>query len=405
MKIKGNRKTVKDLFTSDELTLYNLTPYPRKVDILYKVLKAKVEEDPDYELWVPLTYIKYTRNGMAGEQTVFHDDGVYVSNKGNIHFLRKDTGDSKGYPGSSGYLSFRIRTKDGALTAMVNRLVCCCFIPVGAQQTISDIHELQVNHKDTIKINNYFTNLEWMTNAQNVQHAVDNGLRKYLKGEAHYTTRPLKGKVHIPGEYQNTEFIVSGLAEQEILNVKHSAREAANGRLKQAKGCYWAFAAPEEIKSLPKVSTLPVTLQDLIRNYDSNFKATIWGMNLRTGAMTDFIGTAKMREYNVYPSAVYHCINGRIPGHKGWVFLRELGDETEESIRGRLEALVSIYTTTQDPRNTGYRGFKRDGTTTSIYFGKKEIEAAGFESKKVYKCTREPHRIHKGYFWKQIKTV
>lgn len=43
----------------------------------------------------------------------------------------------------------------------------------------------QINHKDTIKTNNIYSNLEWCTNFYNQQHAIENGLVNYVKGEKH----------------------------------------------------------------------------------------------------------------------------------------------------------------------------------------------------------------------------
>ena len=51
-----------------------------------------------------------------------------------------------------------------------HRLVCLAFYG------LPSLEQTQVNHKDGIKDNNYFKNLEWCTLKENAQHAYDTGL-------------------------------------------------------------------------------------------------------------------------------------------------------------------------------------------------------------------------------------
>ena len=53
---------------------------------------------------------------------------------------------------------------------------------------------LIVNHKDTNKLNNVCTNLEWVTHAENSQHAEANGIMN------HVNLRPIKKKKKKTGE-------------------------------------------------------------------------------------------------------------------------------------------------------------------------------------------------------------
>jgi hypothetical protein len=75
-----------------------------------------------------------------------------------------------------GYLRVRVSI-DGVLhSAAVHRLVAAAFIgdcPLG----------YQVNHKNGIKTDNRFENLEYVTQTENVRHSIEMGLRSHLIGE------------------------------------------------------------------------------------------------------------------------------------------------------------------------------------------------------------------------------
>lgn len=62
-------------------------------------------------------------------------------------------------------------------TYRVHRLVAETFIP-------NPNNLPQVNHKDGNKQNNRVDNLEWITNYDNIQHAVKNGFFKRNKGSS-----------------------------------------------------------------------------------------------------------------------------------------------------------------------------------------------------------------------------
>ena len=65
-------------------------------------------------------------------------------------------------------------------TYRVHRLVAETFIPNPNKLP-------QVNHKDGNKQNNCVYNLEWITNYDNIQHAVKNGFFKRKKGSSRKT--------------------------------------------------------------------------------------------------------------------------------------------------------------------------------------------------------------------------
>lgn len=73
-----------------------------------------------------------------------------------------------------GYMRVRISGEYGKVTYLVHRLVAITHIELPSDKQFK---ELQVNHKDGNKSNNWSGNLEWCTNGENQNHAIQNGLR------------------------------------------------------------------------------------------------------------------------------------------------------------------------------------------------------------------------------------
>lgn len=70
------------------------------------------------------------------------------------------------------YKSYILSHDDKKLNRFEHRLVAECFIP-------NPENKPQVNHKDGNKLNNHYSNLEWVTQNENIQHMYDTGLKTY----------------------------------------------------------------------------------------------------------------------------------------------------------------------------------------------------------------------------------
>lgn len=142
-------------------------------------------------------------------------EGVYqVSNKGKVRSLDRKivhkTGATHLMKGRvlkeimlGKYLGVQLSLLGKIEKAYTHRLVALNFI--------ENTHKKgTVNHKDGNKFNNHFTNLEWMTIQENIQHANETGLIK-LKGEnnpmckfSDATVREVR-KLAKSGEYKQIE--------------------------------------------------------------------------------------------------------------------------------------------------------------------------------------------------------
>lgn len=83
---------------------------------------------------------------------------------------------SRGSLANNGYYTYIIQGNN----YKVHRLVCYAFNKLDGYHTFEDYNNLEVNHKNGLKYDNRFDNLEWTTKSENVNHAIENGLAENL---------------------------------------------------------------------------------------------------------------------------------------------------------------------------------------------------------------------------------
>ncbi|RJP48805.1 MAG: hypothetical protein C4586_08635 [Anaerolineaceae bacterium] len=175
-------------------------------------------------------------------------EGVYqISNHGRLKKLKCERRPHS-YPrivsvknGNGWYLTIILQFEGKKKTARIHRLVAEAFIP-------NPENKLEVNHKDTNKQNNHWSNLEWVSRKENHAHAVKN--TDIVKGMNHYNkfVRPniivqVSPEGDVIKEFPNAceAARTTGVCNRNILQVAHKTQYKPGKIRKQAGGFIWRF--------------------------------------------------------------------------------------------------------------------------------------------------------------------
>lgn len=172
------------------------------------------------------TAVEWKDSYIYGEQYQVSSTGL-VRNKTTGRILTPSV-DKKGY------LRVRLSLHDKKVSAKVHRMVAVAFIPNPEQKP-------QVNHKDGNKENNRAENLEWISNYDNMQHAVNNGLTKRVE----YSGRRKKAIIGVDGEGKIVKFESLELASDTLQLSKSNLCNALKGKRKRCGGYVWRYSDKE----------------------------------------------------------------------------------------------------------------------------------------------------------------
>lgn len=235
------------------------------------------------------------------------------------------------------YLRNRLLLKYGKYKKYANhRLVCLAFYGLpGPGQT-------DVNHKDGIRYNNYFKNLEWCTSSQNRQHAYDNGMHP---GPG--TSKPIlvwdtvndpKG-FHI--RYFNSKYSFNKLFNNKIIRGGIYDKHIANGTLYLNR---FILKYADDLTAWPNLSELHSTgWNRLISAYNVNTKVVYYRENLNT------LSTC----VNMHISGIRAALSRNKPFTiKGWIFSTELNPDWKSLTEQYYEVFpdVVLYNTLTNTR-------------------------------------------------------
>jgi hypothetical protein len=161
-------------------------------------------------------------------------NGIYkVSNYGNVMSFSKYSKNGKilkKEKTNRGYLRVNLSRKKYS----IHRLVALYFLGVPKEGMV-------VNHKDGNKENNCISNLEWVTQKENIKHSFKNGMSKIEKGALN------KLSFNILKIDKNTDIVLEsivGIRDYCSLNKfdRRCIQRAINGEYKTAYGYKWALS-------------------------------------------------------------------------------------------------------------------------------------------------------------------
>lgn len=311
---------LESLLTKEENGKYQNLVYPFNLRVITTALKRKLEQDPEYEVFIPATYYRHKDMIRLGCTLLVQPRKLFISNRGRILSTRgetpkilKQTISKAGYPS----ISLKFGPKSAVLS--VHRILACSFIQMPDHLPNPHPNNLFVNHINGDKEDPHFSNLEWTTPSENSLHAYSIGIHAKTFGFDNHLTKPVKGVIK-KGKYKGYQFILAGIADCDAHGFRNEViTSCCKGKGKTHRNCAFSYATEEEIKTLPR--GLDEKMLKDIDSHDPHVKFEIIAINKNTGDEKLITGgKAELIELGFIPCCVSNVMAGRANSHKNHYF-------------------------------------------------------------------------------------
>lgn len=157
-----------------------------------------------------------------------------VSNLGRVRSNLRDGRILKTQKDAKGYHRLSVTINRKKRTYKLHRVVAMAFIP-------NPDNLPQVNHKDGDKSNNCADNLEWVSNADNARHAIENGLWNSVYAGAQKSNERRKKAITATHLESGLQIRFESVADAERYVGSRHITDVLKGKRAQAKGFSFAY--------------------------------------------------------------------------------------------------------------------------------------------------------------------
>ncbi|QDB70243.1 putative HNH endonuclease [Aeromonas phage CF8] len=295
---------------------WDTSSYDERVQLRHNYVQEQKKKNPNYVGWdFPEHFSSFFGGGKNKHAETVVDFSRLVSTTGRlISTGRKNLITTIGYSNGKGYLGFDIKTKSKIKRLKAHRVVACTFIPI--PDHLNEFKEkLVVNHKNDNGCCNWQSNLEWVTQQENVTKAIETG----AKDSTYF-----KCTVKLPGKlfgkqyyfYQNPGLKAYGFVNSEVYKSINTGKLYVH--------CLWEI----ETKQNAENKTLGIPLDELAiirdpKNGRSNAKGavgTIMSEGPCKGERFVIYGKKQLKMFGFHEGMVSECVKGKIKYHRGCVW-------------------------------------------------------------------------------------
>jgi len=162
-------------------------------------------------------------------------EGIYdITTDGKV-YSRRIKKNMKTFINNSGYEVIDLTNKGKVKKHLVHRLVAHHFVQGYGEGK-------EVNHKDSNKLNNHYTNLEWVTRKENVRHSIEKGSFNVKKAQEVAQKKNRKPVAMVDSEGEILKIFDSAKEAEEKTGSKRSKISmVCNGHRKTTNGFSWKF--------------------------------------------------------------------------------------------------------------------------------------------------------------------